>query len=205
MGRKNVKNEYEVFENYIILKVQYKDTYVVSYIDKEDKNKVSQKSWRASHKKNKVYLCSGKSHDKEFPLIYLHNFLMNYSPIPGKEIDHIDGNSLNNRKNNLRLVTRQENIENSKARIDNEIGIRGVSRAKKSGLYSCDFQYRGKRIHLKSWKTCEEAVYARKVCEEIFGLEILKRNDLAKPYLEKLSLIQKQEIKKYVLSKTSGN
>lgn len=203
MGRKFTDNKYTELNDCILLEVKYKEQYIPSFFDKEDLEKIQKKHWRTSHKKNKIYLCTGKSGNKEEPLTYIHNYIMDYTPQPGFEIDHIDGNSCNNRKDNLRLVGRQINIDNTKARIDNQIGIRGVSRAKKSGLYKCDFSYHGKRFYFKDWKALEEAVYNRKVAEDFFGIETLKKNPLAQSYLDKLSEKQKQEIADYVYTKIS--
>ena len=43
---------------------------------------------------------------------YLHKFLMN--PGKGLTVDHIDGNKMNNRKENLRICTQAENMRNVK-------------------------------------------------------------------------------------------
>jgi len=45
----------------------------------------------------------------------------------GMETDHLDGNPLNNQRNNLRICTHSENIKNQKRRADNTSGYRGVS------------------------------------------------------------------------------
>ena len=196
-----MKNEYIEQKDYYLIKIQYKTEYIPVYIDKSDLEKVQLYNWRASHKKNKIYIVTGQSRNNS--LMYLHNYIMNYTPIPQQEIDHIDGNSCNNRKINLRLVTRQSNIDNTKVRIDNKIGIRGVSQNKKNHLYKCDFSYHGKRFYFKDWKTCEEAVYCRKVIEDYFNIETLSKNPLAQQYLDKLTSKQKEEIKAYVYSKVS--
>lgn len=199
---KKEDNKYIIKENYCILQVQYKNYWYDVYIDLEDIEKVQQYHWRASHKKNKVYIITGSfaNHNAK----YLHNFLMNYIPQDKMEIDHIDGNSLNNQKNNLRLVTRQENIDNTKVRIDNQIGIRGVSQNKKNHLYKCDFSFHGHRYYFKDWKTVEEAVYCRKYAEEYFNIDTLNKNFLAVQYLT-LSLSEQEKIKQYVHNKISGN
>lgn len=202
MSKNFVNNFYEEYNDFYILKVQYKNELLIPvYIDKEDYERVNKIHWRASHKKNKIYIVSGQS--KNNSLVYLHNFLMNYTPIPQQEIDHLDGNSCNNRKNNLKLVSRQSNIDNTRVRIDNKIGIRGVCQNSKNKLYKCDFIFHGKRYYFKDWKTCEEAVYCRKIVEEIFGKEILNKNPLAQQYIAKLTEQQKKDIKDYVYKKVS--
>lgn len=199
---KKENNQFLKFENYYIMKIQYKDFWYDVYIDLDDYEKVSQYHWRASHKRNKVYIVTGSKTKQNTQ--YLHNFLMNYIPNDKDEIDHIDGNSLNNRKNNLRLVSRQENIDNTKVRIDNKIGIRGVCQNSKNKLFKCDFVYHKQRYYFKDWKTLEEAVYCRKYAEEFFGKDTLNKNPLAQQYLT-LKQEQALKIKQYVYNKISGN
>jgi hypothetical protein len=45
---------------------------------------------------------------------------------PEAWIDHIDGNRTNNKWSNLRLATNGQNLHNSKLRVDNKSGVKGV-------------------------------------------------------------------------------
>jgi hypothetical protein len=47
---------------------------------------------------------------------------------PIDQIDHIDGDRLNNRWDNLRTATNSSNLWNSKLRADNSSGFKGVAR-----------------------------------------------------------------------------
>lgn len=198
----NIKeqNKYTELEDCYLLEIAYKNIWYKSYISKEDYEKVKTRHWRASHKKQKIYLVSGSKWKNN--VVYLHNFILDYTYTPGYEVDHWDGNSLNNRIENLHIVTRQANIDNMKVRIDNEIGIRGISYDLNRKLYSCDFCYHGNRYYFKPWKTIQEAVYCRKFAEEYFGQSTLIRNPLTKQYLI-LNDVQAKEIQEYVHKKIS--
>lgn len=114
----------------------------------------------------------------------MHRLILRDDIPEGYEVDHIDGNSLNNRKSNLRIVTRLQNIQNSKVRIDNQIGIRGISYSKNERKYIVDFYFNNVRYYFKHWDTIEEAVYCRKFAEEYFDLHILENNPLKDKYLD---------------------
>lgn len=193
---KKENNIFEKFDdNTYIMKVQYKDIWYNVYIDSDDLEKVQLKHWRTSHKKQKVYIVTGQAINKT--LTYLHNYIMNYTYTTGYEVDHQDGNSLNNRKSNLKIVSRQENISNTQVRIDNKIGIRGVCKNPWNS-YKVDFSHNKIRYYFPNWKTIEEAVYCRKFAEEYFGLTMLNRNPLAQQYLT-LTEEQQNPIKEIVL------
>lgn len=55
----------------------------------------------------------------------LHEYLFGHAPY-GLEWDHINRNKLDNRKENLKLVTHAENCQNSSLRKDNTTGYRGT-------------------------------------------------------------------------------
>lgn len=182
-------NKFIEQEDCFLMQVQYKNIWYDFYIDKDDKEKTQAHHWRVSHKKNKVYAVSG---NVKIGNIYLHNFILNHAHQDGYEIDHIDGNSFNNRKSNLRIVPRLQNIQNVSARIDNKIGIRGIVFHKEWHSYTVDFSFNKKRFYFPRWKSLREAVWCRKTCEEYFGLEMLNRNPIAQKYLD----LPEEQIKK---------
>jgi hypothetical protein len=91
---------------------------------------------------------------KEHQLVFL--YFNGYIP---KEIDHINGVRDDNRIENLRSVTRSQNIMNSSGRSDSKLGVKGVGL--KDGLYRARITLDGKQIHLGKFKTLELAVQAR--------------------------------------------
>jgi len=56
--------------------------------------------------------------------VYMHRLLM--LPDPSQEVDHVNGDKLDNRRANLRLCTRAENQHNRIAQANNTSGFKGV-------------------------------------------------------------------------------
>lgn len=89
---------------------------------------------------------------------------MERGPIPdGMCIDHIDGDTQNNRIENLRLATLSENQRNAKLPKNNKTGIQGVQRVK-SG-----FVVRIGRKYLKHTQDFFDACCLRKAAEQLNG------------------------------------
>ena len=69
-------------------------------VDDDDYEKVKPYNWFLS---GTGYAVAFVPVDGKFKLTYLHRFIMDAQP--GQCVDHINGNSLDNRRNNLRLAT----------------------------------------------------------------------------------------------------
>lgn len=78
----------------------------------------------------------------------------------GQQIDHINRNRLDNRRENLRLCTRSENQYNIGLRKDNRSGARGVYYHIRDKRWIAKTKVQGERIHIGSFKTKEDAVIA---------------------------------------------
>lgn len=189
-------NSWVIYDDEAIVNIIYKNQIVTGYIDKEDYDLASKYIWRISKKKTKFYLVSG-SYSKGTQ-IYLHHLLIG-KPKDGYEVDHIDGNSLNNHKNNLRFLTKSDNCRFTQSRFDSLIGIKGISYNKKSKKYAIDFSYNKHRFYFKEFKTIEEAVWCRYCAEKYFNMNMITYNPLFKDY-NILNQNQKNNIQKYVYS-----
>ena len=84
--------------------------------------------------------------------LYHHGYLT-----PGMELDHIDGNPRNNRIENLREVTKSQNIQNSKIRSDNTTGVKGVYWDKSNSKWQVQMRMKGKLKYLGRYTTLKEA------------------------------------------------
>lgn len=99
--------------------------------------------------------------------IYAHRIVMgvgNYEI--NNQIDHINGNTLDNRKQNLRVVTSRQNGLNSSIRKDNTSGVTGVYWDKKKQKWLSRVFENGKGNFLGYFDKFDDAVAARKKGEE---------------------------------------
>ena len=134
----------------------------VASVDDEDFERVSQFRWRAHlslHRDGTVrtvyvdrWRKLGKGKNNRIRQL-LHRFLLGVTD-PEIEVDHRDGNGLNNQRYNLRMAPTQ-NQQNSKVRKDNTSGFKGVHKTKgKSHWRICwlaRIQVAGERVYLGSF------------------------------------------------------
>jgi hypothetical protein len=96
-------------------------------------------------------------------------FLLHHGFLP-PIVDHINGNPLDNRIENLRAATHARNIQNMKTPKTNTSGFKGVYWHKKSARWVAGIRSDGKWKHLGSFKNIDDAVKCRKLSEqEIYG------------------------------------
>lgn len=105
-------------------------------------------------------------------------WIMHFGDIPdGHVVDHVNGIGTDNRIENLRLATRQENCINSRKRKNTKSIYKGVSWHKGQRKWNAVIQVDGVRHHIASFDTEEEAHKAYcEVAEMIFGKFVNKGN-----------------------------
>jgi len=109
-------NEIRIIENDAEIYLYNRENKLVNktIIDAEDVIKINKYKW---HLTNNGYVYS------EEIKMYLHRYLLNANI--NEEVDHIDRNPLNNKKENLRMCTQQQNTFNQSLRTDNTSGVTG--------------------------------------------------------------------------------
>jgi hypothetical protein len=89
--------------------------------DDEDAEFIRSHKWSASHLGYARTTIRGRTE-------MLHRLLMGLLPGDKRQVDHANGNRLDNRKSNLRVCSVRENRRNVRKRKDNTSGYKGVIR-----------------------------------------------------------------------------
>lgn len=93
-------------------------------------------------------------------------WLLHYGVWPKGMIDHLNGNGIDNRVENLRDTTNQENQKNRRMHLNNTSGITGVSW--KSGKWLAQITINGKQNHIGCFDDKDKAAEAyRKAADKI--------------------------------------
>jgi hypothetical protein len=89
--------------------------------------------------------------------LLLHRLIVNAPP--ELEVDHINGDPLDNQRINLRLVTHQQNMENKRPNVRSRTGVRGVSpySRNKAKPWRAEVRRNGRMVWRGFFPTLEEA------------------------------------------------
>lgn len=168
-------------------------------VDDEDYEKYGHFNWR-SHKSGKKYYASlNYIQDGKFKQKHLHREIMNAPE--GSYVDHINGDSLDCRKENMRIVTSSQNAANRRLRSDNKSGVVGVSKLP-NGKYLAYISMNGKNTKLGRFSTMEEARQARENAEHKYHGEYARSKDFL---LEELPKVINQTIPNQLHRKRINN
>lgn len=113
--------------------------------------------------------------------IYIHRLIANAKD--GDIVDHIDRNPLNNRKNNLRLVSSSQNSQNKSLQVNNTSGFIGVYWISEKNKWRAEIQINGESKSLGYFHEKNEAIIARlKAEKQYFGEEFAPQRNLFNEY-----------------------
>lgn len=142
---------------------------MVALVDDEDYDRLSKHEWRAYWR---GYTFVARSRRRVGGrTLYMHREILN-APT-GREVDHVDGNSLNNCRSNIRLATTsQNNMNKGKPRIKRTptSKYKGVYWDRSSGAFRAGIRVNGIQKHLGQFRNEEDAARAYDVAaHELFG------------------------------------
>ena len=97
----------------------------VAIADAEDFQWLSEFKWHA-HERGRSWYARRAASKKT---IFMHRAILEHHgyDLTSGEVDHINGDGLDNRKSNLQVISHAENIRKSRVQINNKSGFRGVS------------------------------------------------------------------------------
>lgn len=133
-------------------------------VDEKDYKWISAYKWRAnvSVNKRKVY-ASRVTSRKDGPQkqIMMHRQIMGLESKDEWQVDHINGNTLDCRRSNLRLATGSQNSMNRIYRRKTKSGVPGITKSHTDGMWNVRVQCEGKRYWIGTFRSIEEAIENR--------------------------------------------
>jgi hypothetical protein len=128
-------------------------------VDAEDGHLLSKGSWRILKPKGKLYVCRADG-------VYLHHLILARGT--AEDIDHRDGDGLNNTRGNLRRSTHQQNQANVKRHVDGSSQYKGVTKRRSRWIAQCSVS--GKNAYLGTFDSEEAAARAYdEIAKKSFG------------------------------------
>jgi len=127
----------------------------VAIVDDEDFEYLNQWKWYAN---NNYAIRSFTVSKSKVLRISMHREIM--KPQKGFVIDHLDGNGLNNQKNNLRICTNSQNLMNRVKNINNTSGYKGVRLHNLSKKWRAQIWLNSKYYHIGLFNDIKDAARA---------------------------------------------
>lgn len=172
-----MKNLYTIKDSYAELTIfSKKHGTKIILVDIEDINKLKKISW-CYHKSGYI---QGRDMDNFGKKIYIHRFITD-CPI-SLVIDHINRDPFDNRKQNLKICTQIENMNNLPLYKSNKTGYKNVSYQKESDCFVVTIRKNGKNTTLCRRKRLKDAVKERNLYYKSIGKDqnFINRLDIRK-------------------------
>lgn len=152
----------------------------VARIDAADYERVSQYTWSARRSKKAVYAQGAVQIGFAKAVVAMHRFILAEEGVPpGFDVDHINGDPLDNRRENLRVCTRAQNCANRRHRSNARGRFKGAMFDKRTGKWRAVLTLHGKPHHLGMFPTDEDAARAYDAAARIaFGKFAKTNSDL---------------------------
>lgn len=145
---------------------------LVDDIDFDFLNQFNWYAWEEPKAKNLYYAVRNISTDTGRTTLRMHNVLL--TPIRGYDVDHIDGNGLNNQRSNLRYLTHALNNTNCRT-VEGKSAYKGVTRYRNG--WQARISANGVRSHLGCFESEKDAAKAYdRAALELFNGQFARLN-----------------------------
>ena len=164
-----VCNEYVEHDTYFIMKTNRHDV----KIDKDDVHRCQLHKWRMCGDNGCVFAIINNTKT------YLQSFILRTDVT----VDHINHNIYGNRKENLRISNKSQNMMNSMLSKRNTSGVKGVSFDRTRNKWIASIYKDGKNYNIGRYQDFHQAAYARFKKEiELFGHNSIYYNQYSDSY-----------------------
>lgn len=121
-------------------------------VDEEDFDRINKMRWHHGARQYAI------RNTKDSSTRYMHKMIIGADE--NQKCDHINGDTLDNRKSNLRLCTQQQNLCNRQKKKKSKSGYKGVYKDKSRNAFAADISHMGVRYRLGRYKTAKKAAIA---------------------------------------------
>lgn len=128
-------------------------------IDDEDYINLSNIGWFIQNRCGNDYIFGNVLINGKRKCVQLHRYILKVNGFDNC-VDHRNGNTLDNRKSNLRSCKRGENNRNQRLRATNKTGFKGVCKSNLKNKYRATIRKNGKQTHIGYFRTPKEAALA---------------------------------------------
>lgn len=158
-------NSATLLDGYYLLDVSTeRHSNIYTKVSVADYQLISDRSWRASLKLGGSYYVESDTFE-DGSLVLLHRLITQCGD--EEVVDHISGDTLDNRSENLRVGDHTMNMRNRALPINNTSGHMGIR--KRGASYRARIVVDKVEISLGTYPTFEDAVIARKEAEVLYG------------------------------------
>lgn len=146
----------------------------VAIIDAADFERINQWKWHAVFKKHRDTWCAARTvrNGKKCRTVLMHRVIL-VAP-DGMDVDHRDGDGLNNRRSNIRVATKQQNNFNKAIQRNSSSGRKGVSWNASCSKWHAYISVNRRKIYLGLFIDKEDAAKAYEDAAKAFAGEFTR-------------------------------
>ncbi len=148
----------------------------VVYFDDEFAEEVLSRTWHIRKERDKFYCATNIRKGDKGTILKIHVLIL--KPPHGMQVDHIDGDGLNNRVSNLRVATCCQNNSNRGMYKRNTSGYKGLRWFKRNKKWACFIGYQGRQIYGGLFENKEDAARRYNELAIIYHGEFAKLNKI---------------------------